>query len=409
MHVTEAIGPAICWSPSGYRLLRPDGTWNLLSPVQRDLVMRHELAHLQRGDLWKALFYRLIAALQWFNPLAWLAVRKLAECAEWSCDDFARSSEDCDSAEYVRALLECSRPSHGVPSLVPTAAGHSLVRRAERLLTPTLMEDSGMKKLSLALAVAALAMMNALPVELVAQQATPPAVTEKEPAPESPLPTEGDNLGQVIRVQDLGDGDFALVPTEAPRVKLVELDGQKCIVELPDLQGIAIGAVVPGQMSAEPSSAVPPRHYTKEAVIDMAFVFANLPQCKQWRDESTKEAVAMQESMMAEAEALQELVAKISSAQGSEADRLRTELAMRTATHKVEKAVYLQKIHAMDSDILVRTYKLVRKAVAAYAIEHEIQIVRRMSGERPRESQLDSGDPQAVLQAMNAQGRVPRR
>lgn len=160
LHVTHEIGPALCLTPSGYRLLIPCDKWSQLSPEQCQLVMTHELAHLQRGDVWKALCYRLIASLQWFNPLAWLAAHKLAECAEWSCDEQVRTSNDGESTCYVRALLEFSMPSHGVPSLVPTAAGHSLVRRAERLLTPTFMEDSRMKKAILVLALATLAILN---------------------------------------------------------------------------------------------------------------------------------------------------------------------------------------------------------------------------------------------------------
>lgn len=218
LHVTHEIGPALCWTPSGYRLLIPCDKWSQLSPEQCQLVMTHELAHLQRGDIWKALCYRLIASLQWFNPLAWLAVHQLAECAEWSCDEHVRTSNNGDSISYVRALLEFSVPAHGVPSLVPTAAGHSLVRRAERLLTPAFMEDARMKKLALVLALALLAILNVVAFKLVGRKK--PVQTLQLAADPDPAPP-GENLvsygfvgepGQeIVQLMMVGDSNHGIL------------------------------------------------------------------------------------------------------------------------------------------------------------------------------------------------------
>ena len=86
MAVTDGIGPALCWTPRGYRLLVPQRIWNELTSAQRLGILRHELAHFQRGDLQKTLLVRLLALPHWFNPFAWLASRRFAECAEWACD-----------------------------------------------------------------------------------------------------------------------------------------------------------------------------------------------------------------------------------------------------------------------------------------------------------------------------------
>ena len=86
LRVTTFCGPALCRLPSGYELLIPSRFWNELSPTGRLAILEHELAHYQRGDGLKSLAVRLLALPQWFNPLAWMAVRRFDECAEWACD-----------------------------------------------------------------------------------------------------------------------------------------------------------------------------------------------------------------------------------------------------------------------------------------------------------------------------------
>jgi beta-lactamase regulating signal transducer with metallopeptidase domain len=50
-------------------------------------VIVHELAHILRGDLLVQALARLVRAIWWWHPLAWLTVRELAGSAEEACDD----------------------------------------------------------------------------------------------------------------------------------------------------------------------------------------------------------------------------------------------------------------------------------------------------------------------------------
>jgi beta-lactamase regulating signal transducer with metallopeptidase domain len=86
---TDDTGPALVRSLTGYRLLFPQLLWDELSPEHREGVLRHELSHYLSGDVWTSELARLLATLQWFNPIAWVALRKLEEATEWRCDDFA--------------------------------------------------------------------------------------------------------------------------------------------------------------------------------------------------------------------------------------------------------------------------------------------------------------------------------
>lgn len=52
-----------------------------------EAVLRHELAHLDRGDSAWRLLSEIARALHWVDPLAWLAARRLCEESERACDD----------------------------------------------------------------------------------------------------------------------------------------------------------------------------------------------------------------------------------------------------------------------------------------------------------------------------------
>lgn len=55
--------------------------------VHRRIVLRHELAHVARGDSFSQTAAGFVCALYWFHPLVWIAERRLrAEC-ERACDD----------------------------------------------------------------------------------------------------------------------------------------------------------------------------------------------------------------------------------------------------------------------------------------------------------------------------------
>jgi len=70
-------------------VLVPEGLMAELSLEQRRFVLLHELAHIRRGDLWVALFQRLVGIAFFFHPLVWWANRIIDEQREFACDDAA--------------------------------------------------------------------------------------------------------------------------------------------------------------------------------------------------------------------------------------------------------------------------------------------------------------------------------
>lgn len=68
------------------KVLLPKDFSSRFTPEQQLLILRHELAHWQRGDLhWNYLALALLAVC-WFNPLIWLAYRRYRQDQELACD-----------------------------------------------------------------------------------------------------------------------------------------------------------------------------------------------------------------------------------------------------------------------------------------------------------------------------------
>lgn len=56
------------------------------SPAEQQLALAHERAHHDRGDLFANAIALGMLALQWFNPIAWLAMRAFRADQEMACD-----------------------------------------------------------------------------------------------------------------------------------------------------------------------------------------------------------------------------------------------------------------------------------------------------------------------------------
>jgi TonB family protein len=125
-------------------------TWGIVSPVillpayafewpaeKRARAIRHEFAHVERRDwLWQC-FGKVITAVFWFHPLAWLATAELRREAECAADDAVLSS-GADAAEYAAQLLDVARRLNGaVPSVaVAMVRRPALAFRVASILDP---------------------------------------------------------------------------------------------------------------------------------------------------------------------------------------------------------------------------------------------------------------------------------
>jgi beta-lactamase regulating signal transducer with metallopeptidase domain len=108
-------------------------TWGIFHPVillpgeadgweseRRRVVLAHELAHVRRWDALTQWVAHLALVVYWFNPLVWMAVRKLREEREHACDDAVLEigTAPADYADHlltiVRSLGSAPGPAHAL-------------------------------------------------------------------------------------------------------------------------------------------------------------------------------------------------------------------------------------------------------------------------------------------------------
>lgn len=104
IEVDALISPMLV-GPFRPRLLLPLAL-RTIDPLQRDLIIAHELTHWRRGDLWWLAACVLLQALCWFNPAMRLLRARLVWAQELGCDrDVLRGRPQVQRKAYAAALV----------------------------------------------------------------------------------------------------------------------------------------------------------------------------------------------------------------------------------------------------------------------------------------------------------------
>lgn len=167
--VHSRLGPMLCQTPRGFCVVVPRVLWSHFTRAQRVAVLRHEVAHYQRGDVWKSLLVRIFSLPHWFNPCAWWAVRKFEETGEWACDQCLAEHDPRGVPDLARALLRIVEPSSR-QVCASCAGGAPLAVRLRRLLAIQIPEDSLMKRVLVLTVLCGLLAIGALRLHLVAKE-----------------------------------------------------------------------------------------------------------------------------------------------------------------------------------------------------------------------------------------------
>ena len=118
------------WRP---HILLPLRVVEHFTTEQKRHVLAHELAHLQRRDLWLHAAIAVLQAVHWFNPFVWFASARLRAAAERCCDEWVlRRLSLPDGRAYADTLLcvlESHRRSRTLPGIAAMAESRTDLRR----------------------------------------------------------------------------------------------------------------------------------------------------------------------------------------------------------------------------------------------------------------------------------------
>lgn len=102
--------------------------------MQRRLVLAHERVHAQRFDNFWTLWACALLVLQWFNPLAWWALRRFRSDQELACDAAVLRRYPTQRRAYALALT--TTQGARALALVSPCSQHPLIERLSMLNHP---------------------------------------------------------------------------------------------------------------------------------------------------------------------------------------------------------------------------------------------------------------------------------
>lgn len=173
----DLIASPTCEAPAVVRVLRPmiilpaDGC-SSLEDDELESLLAHECAHVARRDNAVGVAEAIVCSVFWFNPLVWLAHRRIASAREAACDE--RVADAALPAEtYVGALAKICRSllAPRVPAVSCMASAH-LKERIQHLMSYDTLRKSAFSHqltaagsaLAVLIAIAAAAVVTANPV-----------------------------------------------------------------------------------------------------------------------------------------------------------------------------------------------------------------------------------------------------
>lgn len=247
------VGTPVTWGSRRPVVLLPESAASWCTERRR-AVLLHEVVHARRHDWATRLLARTVAAIHFFNPLAWLMLRQLVAAQEASCDDEVLALGERPSS-YAAHLLAIARSVAAPPAAA--VAAPTLTRRTQMeerimaILDPRLGRRAGLSlTLPLGFAVAglmpALATVQPAPAQRAAVQARVASspdladvIREMERVEEEMQPV----LDQLRVAEDrmrpqldrLADAEMALRPSTAD-VRAVESDLEPFLAQMKSLE-----------------------------------------------------------------------------------------------------------------------------------------------------------------------------
>jgi CubicO group peptidase (beta-lactamase class C family) len=162
------------------------------SPDEREIILRHELAHIKRRDAATSLAVELVCAIFWFNPLVWIAARRSERTQELAADSSALQG-GVQPSRYAEYLLATWRGLSIHPVAIPPlthaiTGGCVLSDRIRSVLDPRTRHARPTRAASMALALGFVAVVGCMAWSPAGLQAAG-FLTQQRASPDSRLDT----------------------------------------------------------------------------------------------------------------------------------------------------------------------------------------------------------------------------
>ncbi|MEM8800346.1 MAG: M56 family metallopeptidase [Pseudomonadota bacterium] len=192
---------------------------------RRDALV-HELMHLKRRDLWAFQMARIIAATQWFNPLAHIALKAFRTDQEAACDADVIRRAKLSPAAYGRTLVKAARLARTSDRRIAAASLTLAHPIKERLLMMTHPAPSFRSRLiggSLAIALGASAVF-------ITASCTSSVAQELEGGPSEAPPAE-----QALESPEAPSEHHVMVDSRHDMSVSITVDGETFAFDMADL------------------------------------------------------------------------------------------------------------------------------------------------------------------------------
>lgn len=107
--INDEVKSPMTWGVKAPKIVIPTEMLSCTEEKKRYALI-HEFAHIKRMDLAIQLIAGLVCMIQWFNPLVWIAYKKMTAECEYACDDHVLKK--CNNpSQYATLLLEVAESS----------------------------------------------------------------------------------------------------------------------------------------------------------------------------------------------------------------------------------------------------------------------------------------------------------
>ena len=181
LRVSDAIDSPMLARPWRPVLMLPASSLATMGDDDLRMALHHELAHLQRRDLWWAWMPALAQHLFFFHPVAHLAAREYAFAREVACDAAVLQDEQHAPHDYGRLLVKLGVSTAPSPALAGASPTFRILKRRLLMLQHT---ASPLRAGALALTLG-IVLLGVVPYRVIASGT--PAAPPASAAPVAPI------------------------------------------------------------------------------------------------------------------------------------------------------------------------------------------------------------------------------